>query len=69
MQDRSTGKDAFVTKARHIHRFGRPERFNRAKREAERDRIIFLWVMAALVAVGIVVAVAAFIINRDTVAP
>ena len=59
-------KEPFVTKARHIHRFSRGDKVNRAKLEAERDRIIFLWVMAALVAVGIVVAVAAFIINKDT---
>jgi hypothetical protein len=66
MHDRSPVKEPFVTKTRHIHRFGRPERINRAKREAERDRIIFLWIMAALVAIGIVVAVAAFIIHKET---
>jgi hypothetical protein len=27
--------------------------------------VIFLWIMAALVAIGIVVAVAAFLINKD----
>ena len=63
--DRPGGKEPFVSKARHIHRFGRPHQVNKAKREAERDRVIFLWIMAALVAVGIVVAVAAFIVNRD----
>ena len=66
MHDRSPVKEPFVTKARHIHRFGRPQRINQARREAERDRVIFLWIMAALVAVGIVVAVAAFIINKET---
>lgn len=64
LQERNQVKDQFVSKARHIHRFHRPQRVNRAKREAERDRIIFLWVMAAIVAVGIVVAVAMFLINR-----
>ena len=54
-----------MSKARHIHRFGRVPRVNKAKREAERDRVIFLWIMAAIVAVGIVVAVAAFIVNRE----
>ena len=66
MHDRPVAKDRFVSKARHIHRFGRVARVNRARKEAERDRVIFLWIMAALVAVGIVVSVAAFIINRDT---
>jgi len=64
LQDRSAVKDPFVSKARHIHRFHRPQHINRAKREAERDRVIFLWIMAAIVAVGIVVAVAMFLINR-----
>lgn len=66
MHERSPVKDPFVSKARHIHRFGRAERVNRAKHEAEKDRVIFLWVMAALVAIGIVVAVAAFLINRGS---
>lgn len=64
LHERPQVKEPFVTKARHIHRFGRGDKVNTAKQEAERDRIIFLWVMAALVAVGIVVAVAAFIINK-----
>jgi hypothetical protein len=66
MGDRPPVKEPFVPKALHIHRFGRKERVNRARREAERDRVIFLWVMAALVAIGIVTAVAAFIINKET---
>jgi hypothetical protein len=63
--DRSPDRDRFVTKARHIHRFGRPQRVNQARREAERDRVIFLWVMAGLVAIGIVVAFAVLVINKD----
>ena len=66
MHERSSVKEPFVSKARHIHRFGRTARENRAKQEAEKDRVIFLWVMAALVAIGIVVAVAAFLINKET---
>jgi hypothetical protein len=66
LQERSSEKEPFVSKARHIHRFHRPQTLNRAKREAERDRIIFLWIMAAIVAVGIVVAVGMFLINRTT---
>jgi len=65
LQERSQEKDPFVSKARHIHRFHKPHHQNRAKREAERDRMIFLWVMAALVAVGVVVAVAMFLMNRQ----
>ena len=65
VQDRASVKEPFATKARHIHRYGRPQRVNHARREAERDRIIFLWIMAILVAVGIVVAVAAFLINKE----
>ncbi len=64
LQERTSEKDPFVSKARHIHRFHRPQKINRARREAERDRVIFLWIMAAIVAVGIVVAVAMFLINR-----
>lgn len=65
IHERPRAKEPYVSKLRHIHRFGRVQRVNRAKREAERDRVIFLWVMAALLAVGIVVAVAAFLINRE----
>ncbi len=64
MHERSPVKDPFVSKARHIHRFGRSQRVNHSKHEAEKDRVIFLWVMAGLVAIGIVTAVAAFLINR-----
>ena len=67
LQERSQVKDPFVSKARHIHRFHKPQHQNQAKREAERDRAIFLWIMAALVAVGVVVAVAMFLMNRQTV--
>ena len=63
-QERVSDKDRFVTTARHIHRFNRPQRVNPAKREAERDRVIFLWVMAALVSIGIVVAVSMFLLNK-----
>jgi hypothetical protein len=64
MHEKPQVKEPFVSKARHIHRFNRSERVNQAKQEAERDRIIFLWIMAALVAIGIVVAVATFLINK-----
>lgn len=69
MPERSPVKEPFVSKARHIHRFGRHDRVNHAKREAEKDRVIFLWIMAGLVAIGIVVAVAAFLINKGNVEP
>ena len=65
IHERSPEKEPFVSKARHIHRFGRNDRVNHAKLEAEKDRVIFLWIMAGLVAIGIVVAVAAFIINKE----
>jgi hypothetical protein len=65
LQERSQVKDPFVTKARHIHRFHKPHHQNRAKREAERDRMIFLWIMAILVAVGVVAAVAMFLLNKQ----
>lgn len=65
LQERSQVKEPFVSKARHIHRFHRPHHENRAKQEAERDRTIFLWVMAAIVAVGVVVAVAMFLMNKQ----
>lgn len=67
LQERSQSKDPFVSKARHIHRFNKPKSDNQAKREAERDRMIFLWIMAALVAVGVVVAVAMFLMNKQSV--
>lgn len=67
LQERSQVKDPFVSKARHIHRFHKPQNQNQARQEAERDRTIFLWIMAALVAVGVVVAVAMFLMNRQTV--
>ena len=65
LHERPQVKEPFSTKARHIHRYGKPQKENRAKREAEKDRVIFLWIMAALVAIGIVVVVAAFLINKD----
>jgi hypothetical protein len=65
LADRTADKDPFVSKARHIHRFNQPRRVSRAKREAERDRVVFLWIMATLVAVGVVVSVAMFIINKS----
>jgi len=67
LQERSQVKEPFISKARHIHRFNKPHHTNRAKREAERDRIIFLWIMAALVAVGVVVSVAMFLMNKQAV--
>jgi hypothetical protein len=67
LQERNQDKDRFVSKARHIHRFHRPRIENRAKQEAERDRMIFLWIMAVLVSVGVVVSVALFLLNRSTV--
>jgi hypothetical protein len=65
LQERSQVKDPFVSKARHIHRFHKPPIQNHAKREAERDRMVFLWIMAALVAVGVVAAVAMFLMNKQ----
>lgn len=65
LHERPRTNDPFQTKARHIHRFGRKRGQNVAKAEAQKDRIIFLWVMAILVGVGIVAAVAAFLIKRD----
>ncbi len=65
VHERPSEKEPFVSKARHIHRFGRHDRVNLAKLEAEKDRVIFLWIMAGLVAIGIVVAVAAFLINKE----
>ncbi len=65
INERSPEKEPFVSKARHIHRFGRHDHVNLSKREADKDRVIFLWIMAGLVAIGIVVAVAAFIINKE----
>jgi hypothetical protein len=65
LADRAQDKEPFVSKARHIHRFNQPRRVSRARREAEKDRMVFLWVMAALVAVGVVVAVAMFIVNKS----
>jgi hypothetical protein len=66
LHERSRTTEPFQTKSRHIHRFGRKRRVNVAKEEEARDRVIFLWVMAVLVGVGIVAAVAAFLIKKET---
>jgi len=63
--ERARDKEPFVSRARHIHRFNQPRGVNRARREAERDRVVFLWIMAALVAVGVVVAVTMFILKQS----
>ncbi len=65
VNERPQVKEPFTSRARHIHRFGREKQINEAKKEAERDRLIFLWIMAALVAVGIVVAIGTFLINKE----
>lgn len=67
LHERPQVKEPFTSKAKHIHRYSHPKRENTAKREAEKDRVIFLWIMAALVAVGIVVAIAAFMVNQGSV--
>jgi hypothetical protein len=66
VRERTQVKEPFVSKARHIHRFHRPHEEHRAKKEAARDRVIFLSIMAAVVAVGVVVAVALFLMHRQT---
>ncbi len=66
IHERPRTNEPFQTKARHIHRFGRRRGQNTAKIEAARDRMIFLWVMTILVSVGIVVAVATFLVKKDT---
>ena len=58
VQDRRGSSDRFVSRARHVHRFNSPRAVNESRLEARRDRLIFLWVVGILVAVGAIVVVA-----------
>ncbi len=54
----------FKSRARHLHRFKERERLNPYKREAARDRIIFLIVMGFILVGGSVFAIILLTSNK-----